>query len=111
MKRLTLLLFPLLLSGQGIITTIAGTDPVYRGLPSVALNASLGEIEAITVSNGTVYAVDYDQNIAFSVSPSGIITVIAGNGIRGFSGDGGPATQAQLNRSEEHTSELQSPMY
>src|SRR5207249_11600413 len=34
------------------------------------------------------------------------ITTIAGTGVVGFSGDGAPAVQAQ--RSEEHTSELQS---
>ncbi len=41
----------------------------------------------------TFYAV-----IALPVHAEGIITTLAGNGIRGFSGDGGQATEAQLNR-------------
>jgi len=97
MKPLTLLLFPLLLSGQGIINTIAGSDPIYRGLPSNPLNAALGTLTSVSASGGTVYAVDTDQNIAFSIS-NGVLTVIAGTGVAGYSGDGGPATQAQLNQ-------------
>jgi hypothetical protein len=34
--------------------------------------------------------------IARKVTPAGIISTVAGNGIKGFSGDAGPATEAQL---------------
>ncbi len=86
-------------AGSGIITTIAGTEPVYRGLPPLALNAPLGTIQWVTVaSDGTLYAVDSDQSLVVSISPSGAIAVVAGNGISGYSGDGGPANQAGLAR-------------
>jgi trimeric autotransporter adhesin len=37
-----------------------------------------------------------NQHRVFKVSSSGTLTVVAGNGFPGYSGDGGPATQAQL---------------
>ena len=38
----------------------------------------------------------YEQRV-FKVTPSGTLTVLAGSGPGGYAGDGGPATQAQLN--------------
>jgi hypothetical protein len=32
------------------------------------------------------------------IDPSGIITTLAGTGVAGYSGDGGPANQAEINR-------------
>jgi DNA-binding beta-propeller fold protein YncE len=43
-----------------------------------------------------LYVADRDNNLVVKVS-SGVMTVVAGNGIPGFSGDGGPATGASLN--------------
>jgi sugar lactone lactonase YvrE len=45
---------------------------------------------------GNIYISDWGNQRVRKVSPDGIITTIAGNGTRGFSGDGGLATQAQL---------------
>jgi hypothetical protein len=50
-------------------------------------------------SNGTVYFVDAMNNRVRSVSPDGIITTVAGDGTSGNSGDGGPATQAEIDPS------------
>jgi len=50
---------------------------------------------------GSVYISDTGCNCVRKVSPNGIITTIAGNGTgdySGYSGDGGTATNAQLNR-------------
>ena len=46
---------------------------------------------------GGVFIADAGNNRVRKVSTSGVITTVAGNGTRGFSGDGGPATNAQLN--------------
>ena len=46
---------------------------------------------------GNVYVVAHKQNRVLRISPSRRITVIAGNGSRDFSGDGGAAEQASLN--------------
>jgi hypothetical protein len=45
---------------------------------------------------GNVYIADYKNDRIRKVSPDGIIRTIAGNGIQGYSGDGGLATRASL---------------
>ena len=46
--------------------------------------------------DGSLYIADRANSRIRRVGPDGIITTVAGNGVSGFSGDGGPATQAQL---------------
>ena len=46
---------------------------------------------------GNLYVTDLRLNIVVKIDPSGIATVVAGTGKAGYSGDGGPATQAELN--------------
>jgi sugar lactone lactonase YvrE len=41
--------------------------------------------------------VDIDNNVVLKVDPQGTLSIFAGNGLYGFSGDGGPATLASLN--------------
>ena len=48
-------------------------------------------------SNGDLYVADGALNEILERSSSGTFRVIAGNGKAGFSGDGGPAVQAELN--------------
>jgi sugar lactone lactonase YvrE len=49
-------------------------------------------------STGNVYIADWGANLIRKVDRNGIITTVAGNGTAGYSGDGGPATQANLNQ-------------
>jgi uncharacterized protein (TIGR03437 family) len=80
-----------------VITTVAGGDWVFRGDGGLAINAPLGWVESVASdAAGNVYAVDPDNHIVVKVSPAGILTVVAGNGLSGVSGDGGPATSASL---------------
>src|SRR5215470_9519103 len=46
---------------------------------------------------GDLYISDIGAHRVFKLNPQGCLTVIAGTGEGGFSGDGGPATRAQLN--------------
>jgi sugar lactone lactonase YvrE len=83
-----------------IINTFAGGEiRGYAGDGGLARNALLGGPGNVYVDKrGDVYISDLGNNVIRKVDgTSGIITTVAGNGINGFSGDGGPATQASLN--------------
>ena len=78
------------------IQTIAGSSLSGDGGPATA--AELGQIQGIATDRlGNVYLSDTDNHRVRKVAASGAITTIAGTGTPGFSGDGGPATAAQLN--------------
>jgi uncharacterized protein (TIGR03437 family) len=80
-----------------IITTIVGSPVVYPN-PANALNAPLGFPSGATAdSQGNVYISDPYNERVFQLTPTGMIRTVAGNGLAGFSGDGGPATSATLN--------------
>jgi hypothetical protein len=85
----------------GIITTVAGTGtPGYTGDNGPAIHAefaSPGNVYAD--SSGNIFITDSYNNVVRKITVStGIITAIAGNGTAGYSGDGGPATNALLNQ-------------
>src|SRR5205807_2618751 len=62
----------------------------------LAVNAALADPLSVAVdAAGNIYLGEYAGKIR-KVTPDGIITTIAGTGDSGFSGDGGPALQAQL---------------
>jgi len=81
----------------GIITTVAGTG--FRGFSAdggLATAVTLDIPQGISVdSSGNLYIVD--GNRIRTIDAMGIITTIAGTGVGVFSGDGGPATAAELN--------------
>ena len=86
-----------------IITRIAGSGAGFAGSSGdggPAISALLKVPYGITVdsSNNILYIADTGNNrIRKVVLSTNIITTIAGNGTRGNTGDGGPATSAQLN--------------
>jgi len=95
---LLILLAAPVLYPQGVIQTIAGTDLIFPDDGEPALGAALGTPAGLaTDAQGNVYIVDRGNSMVFRVDPAGIIRVFAGNGIRAYSGDEGPATSASLN--------------
>lgn len=84
---------------SGIITTIAGNGTAgFAGDGGAATLAELYYPTGTAIDTaGNIYIADEDNNRIRKVTKTGIITTIAGNGIGGFSGDGGAATNAQLN--------------
>ncbi len=85
----------------GIITTVAGTigSHGYSGDNGPAKSATFNSPNGISFdANGDLYVADSSNHvIRFIAAASGTITTVAGTGTAGFSGDGGPATEAQLN--------------
>lgn len=104
-------------ASTGTISTFAGVTvpdpnhlnkliglPMYSGDGYPAPNAELGFLNntpygagLATDRAGNIYFADTANNAVRKISAStGIITTVAGNGLIGFSGDGGPATDSQL---------------
>ena len=80
-----------------VITTEVGTDPPGIGPSQAATATALGQVFATASDKtGNIYIADYDGNQVFKVTPDGTLTLVAGNGFSGFSGDGGPAVNASL---------------
>jgi sugar lactone lactonase YvrE len=86
-------------AATGIITTVAGggTNPLVDGAKAteVALPANLGGALAVDLEGNLIFGISNGTQI-FKVNRSGILSTIAGTPQAGYSGDGGPATAAQL---------------
>jgi len=82
----------------GTITTVAGTGTCgYNGNGILATSAQLNGPRGLAFDPaGNMYISDTDNNRIRVVTPAGRINTIAGNGLPGFSGDGGPATSAKI---------------
>jgi hypothetical protein len=85
-------------SADGVINTVAGNGNTgFSGDGGPAVSASFDLPIAVDVAyDGSLYIVDEANRRIRRVASDGIITTFAGNGNTGFSGDGGPATQAAI---------------
>jgi sugar lactone lactonase YvrE len=92
-----------------VITTVAGngyrdpSDPCgalggFSGDGGPATSAALNEpLDVAVDTRGNLFIADYFNNRVRRVDAlTGVITTVAGNGVKGFNGDGGPATSAEL---------------
>ena len=84
----------------GIIDTVVGqgTQAGFSGDGGLATDALLDTPTGVYVDiSGNIYVADTKNDVVRKVdATTQIINTVAGNGTPGFSGDGGPATQAQL---------------
>ena len=79
---------------QYSISTVAGGAP--PATPTSATGISIGQPQRVaTDSSGNFYF--SSGNSVFKVTSGGTLSLVAGNSRAGFSGDGGPAVNAQLN--------------
>jgi uncharacterized protein (TIGR03437 family) len=90
------------INGAGIVSTAAGNGVEnYSGDGGPATAAQLNMPANIVLDNvGNLYIADSANNRVRKVSASGVITTVAGTGVAGYSGDGGPATSAMFNGPE-----------
>ncbi|MCS7047068.1 MAG: hypothetical protein NZO58_11990, partial [Gemmataceae bacterium] len=83
----------------GIITTVAGTGKAgYTGDGGPATAATFNEPYSVVAdADGNLYIADRLNAVVRRVDgKTGMVTTIAGTGVKGYSGDGGPGTKAQL---------------
>ena len=82
----------------GTISTVAGTGVGgVSGDGGTATGAQLSPFGVFVDAAGNLFIADRSNNRIRKVDPAGTISTVAGTGTAGFSGDGGPATGAQLN--------------
>jgi hypothetical protein len=84
---------------SGIITTVAGTGVAgFAGDGGPATRARIRAPRAIERDRqGNLFFADSQNNRIRRIGIDGLIRTVAGNGVAGFGGDGGPATRAKLN--------------
>lgn len=87
------------LGSSGTINTIAGNGTSGLVVDNVAAVASaLDSPRGLTVdADGTLYVSSFGQGRVRKIS-GGIISTVAGSGLSGYAGDGGPAVSAKLNQ-------------
>lgn len=86
-------------SPDGVISTFAGTARCCDlGDGGPAIEAIVPMPHGIALDSAeNVYVAEWPDSRIRKVTPGGIISTVSGTGTRGFSGDGGPAIEAQLN--------------
>jgi sugar lactone lactonase YvrE len=85
-------------NAAGIITTVAGTGTSgYTGDGGPAADAEVSDPGSLALdAAGDLFLTDDENQVVREVSVSGIIETIVGNGVQGYTSDGGPATGASL---------------
>ena len=97
-----------------IINTVAGSDTHgYSGDGGPVQNALLNDPENVYVDKkGNIFITDFGNQVIREVDAhTGIIHTVAGNGINGYSGDGGPATQASMSNAFHIVSDDEGNLY
>lgn len=83
---------------SGRITTIAGSGFAgASGDGDYARFAQFAGIRGLAVDGaGNLFVSNFNSHLVRKISATGIVSTVAGNGVGGFAGDGGPAKDAQL---------------
>ena len=85
--------------GGTILTVLGDGNPFHKGEGGPATQAQLNDPLGVATDNaGNLYIADWDHNMVRNVSPTGVLTTVAGIGqsAGADTGDGGPATAAEI---------------
>src|SRR5688572_10089099 len=96
------------------IETIAGTGQAADGgSGGLALKTNIGNPFGVEVGpDGALYITEVSNHRVRRLDlKTGQLTTVAGNGVKGYAGDGGPATEASLNEPYEIRFDAQGNMY
>lgn len=102
---------------DGVISTLAGSGKLFDpggfgGDGQLATSARIFSPAGLAVdTGGNVYFADSGNNRVRKITPGGVISTVAGNGIVGYAGDGGPATSAQISIARDITFDTSGNLY
>lgn len=98
---------------NGIIATVVGNGTYgFSGDGGPATQAAITNPYGLALDrNGNLYIADFSNRRIRRVDAAGIITTVAGNGSNGYSGDGGPATQAAMSSPSDVAVGLRGELY
>lgn len=98
---------------SGIISTIAGNGVAgYTGDNGPAAAAQINRPLAIFfLPDGSLLFSDSGNHVLRQILPNGNIRTYAGNGVRGYSGDNGPATDASFNEPDVTYADTNGALY
>jgi trimeric autotransporter adhesin len=85
-------------STSGIITTVAGGGTAAGTNGAQATSIDITPMGVAVDASGDLFISGFGHNRILKVAPSGVVAIVAGTGTAGFSGDGGPATAAQISQ-------------
>ena len=84
---------------HSLITKFSTAKWVFPADGAKAIDAPLYQVQSVSAdTSGRIIFADPGNHVVLRINADATITVLAGNGLEGFSGDGGPARSASLNR-------------
>jgi len=92
--------YTITLPPAAVISTVAGTGVQgFSGVGGAAIDAEIGIPVALALDGaGNLYFTDIQNSVVWMMNAkTGVITIVAGIGTCGYSGDGGSAVSAELN--------------
>jgi hypothetical protein len=97
---------------SGTATRVAGISRrAFSGDGGPAVSAALNDPRGLALDrNGNLFIADHGNRRIRKIAPNGVISTIAGTGIDGNSGDGGPATSAQIGYVEKLAVDSRQPL-
>lgn len=89
----------IIVSGGDAVSTLAGSGHDSKTSTGSATATGMGHPRSVIYdSAGNLYVADSRNNQVTRIAPGGTLTIVAGTGEEGFSGDGGSATAARLSQ-------------